>query len=487
MSGTTVPRGVDESMTRTDTTTPQPLPTVEGLGTPNPNQPLSSITGTSAEQRRYHDFVSRHAVIAIEAVRAAIDDGHGAAAPQSAYVVHRAAELLLEGGRLFWLACERPVDQWHSYIAALQAIGAPRAAAMLHEAARLMEAECDTADDLERLDVQLDDHDPPLLGLLAEFLASREEPWFDQVVSAPAITLEVAKIDDRQALLTAIDVGSVRFVERALAAARELGLSNGTTFLHRAVWQRPTPSRVQVARLLLDAGVPVDTRDEHGITALNEAAMISSPAFVELLLARGADPNADCQGYPTALHRAEHPESIRLLLNAGALPNARMRNGETALHFARRAAKVKLLLDAGADPRARCERGTSTLHHNVDAETVRLLVAAGVDPNATDDAGETPLMCQSDVGAVEALLALGARLDAVDHEGRSVLHQAYQRPMNHEVWTYLLERGADPTARDHEGKTPLELAREFPLFDVLERGRARRCALKDVRSRMICN
>src|SRR5262249_31048082 len=50
-------------------------------------------------------------------------------------------------------------------------------------------------------------------------------------------------------------------------------------------------------RTLLDHGVNVNTRDEHGMTALQSAAMNGHTNVVRLLLQHGADP----QGYDEAL------------------------------------------------------------------------------------------------------------------------------------------------------------------------------------------
>ena len=59
--------------------------------------------------------------------------------------------------------------------------------------------------------------------------------------------------------------------------------------LHQAVWRRRPP---RVVAALLDAGAPVDERDEHGLTPLQIAVRWGDDAVAELLGARGADEGA---------------------------------------------------------------------------------------------------------------------------------------------------------------------------------------------------
>jgi ankyrin repeat protein len=92
-------------------------------------------------------------------------------------------------------------------------------------------------------------------------------------------------------------------------------------------------------RTLLDDGVNVNTRDVHGMTALQSAAMNGHTSTVRLLLQKGADP----QGYDEALRAAAlncHPAIVQLLLFQGLHPHAVLnkdKEGHTTLwHIAQK-------------------------------------------------------------------------------------------------------------------------------------------------------
>jgi cytohesin len=97
----------------------------------------------------------------------------------------------------------------------------------------------------------------------------------------------------------------------------------GRTALH---WAAMT-GQVEVVRLLLDAGAPVDTPDKSGWTPLS--LIEDSVDVAQLLLARGADPNADHGGLPILLYAAScrSPELLEAMLGAGGDPNVRDSEG----------------------------------------------------------------------------------------------------------------------------------------------------------------
>ena len=112
----------------------------------------------------------------------------------------------------------------------------------------------------------------------------------------------------------------------------------------------------------------VSTRSTDGFTALHFAAFFGKPEAARILLEAGAPVDACAENEIRAqpLHSAaagRHLEVCRLLLAAGADVNARQAGGYTPLHAAAQ---------------------------NGDPEMVELFLSARADPTATTDAGETP-------------------------------------------------------------------------------------------------
>lgn len=138
---------------------------------------------------------------------------------------------------------------------------------------------------------------------------------------------------------------------------------------------------VDLLRDLIDADPDLVCRcAPDGFTLLHLAAWFGHTKAVEILLARGADPNA-------------------VAANATALQpiNSAAAAGNTVI--------VHLLLDRGADVDATQERGITALHSAAarnDVELVTLLLGRGADPYLTTDDGRTAAQLAKD----ERILAL---------------------------------------------------------------------------------
>jgi ankyrin repeat protein len=164
----------------------------------------------------------------------------------------------------------------------------------------------------------------------------------------------------------------------------------------------------------------------RGDTALHLAAAGYRVQIVELLLAAGANPNADMNHrQSTPLHYASdgfingpewdsgrQVETIRSLLDAGAQKDAQDKNGATPLHRAVRtrcAEAVRALLQAGGNPVMRNKSGSTAFHLAVQntgrggsgTELAKLaqkaiieeFVLAGVSIEIRDGKGRTVLQC----------------------------------------------------------------------------------------------
>lgn len=110
---------------------------------------------------------------------------------------------------------------------------------------------------------------------------------------------------------------------------------DGWTPLHLAAFF----GHVELANALLDHGAQVDSRSTNAMknTPLHAATAGERLALVELLLKRGANPNATQEGGWTALHgaaQAGQREMVEALLANGADVNLRAGNQQTALDMA---------------------------------------------------------------------------------------------------------------------------------------------------------
>ncbi|MBO9539725.1 ankyrin repeat domain-containing protein [bacterium] len=225
----------------------------------------------------------------------------------------------------------------------------------------------------------------------------------------------------------------------------------GQNPLHAAAQQ----GHLEVARLLVAAGLEVDPRDREGWTPLMFAAQQGHFEVLRLLLDAGADPHATCSDTedPVVNFAADgdSPAALDLLLARGADPFQPNKEGRAALAIAASAGQVPNL--------------------------VRLL-ALSHDLEVRGDDGATPLMLATaggHLGAVEVLIRAGADLEAHDNEGLTALHIAVAC-CQLDSFRCLLAHGANAHALTAEGKTPLDLARnagwrEFEQVLILEESR----------------
>ena len=164
-------------------------------------------------------------------------------------------------------------------------------------------------------------------------------------------------------------------------------------------------------RRLLDAGVPVDTRDARGRTALLAATHANRIDVARLLIEHGANVNAKdtMQDSPFLFAGAQgRLEILRMTLAAGADLKSTNRHGGTAL--------------------------IPAAHHG-HVETVRELVKTRIDIDHVNHLGWTALLeaiILGDGGAahtdiVRLLVAHGANLQLADAQGVTPLAHAKQR------------------------------------------------------------
>ena len=238
---------------------------------------------------------------------------------------------------------------------------------------------------------------------------------------------------------------------------------------------------IDAARALVDAGVDVNQSLTDGTSALVLAVMNAHYELAAALLDKGANPNADKQGW-TALHQIawsrrhnagfnlpgpvatgglDSLDLVRKLVQKGANVNARMtkeprdgnrnqlnRIGSTAFLMAAKSDDVPLmrvLLENGANPALTTERGTTAL-----------MAAAGVGIWAP---GENPGTHEEALAAVKLALEVGGgKVNDIDQDGETALHGAVYRGGAIPVIQFLIDKGAALDVKNKKGWTPVVVA-----------------------------
>eukprot|EP01028_Stygiella_incarcerata_P011887 TRINITY_DN700_c0_g1_i1.p1 TRINITY_DN700_c0_g1~~TRINITY_DN700_c0_g1_i1.p1 ORF type:complete len:1382 (-),score=385.43 TRINITY_DN700_c0_g1_i1:1733-5362(-) len=191
------------------------------------------------------------------------------------------------------------------------------------------------------------------------------------------------------------------------------------------------------AELLLDAGAPIDSRDDKGRTPLHYACLRGQHIVVRLLVARGADVNVGDGTGKTPLHFASYSgdsDSIVELVQSHQLDvNRKDHNGLGALHFSyfnvdRECAT--LLADHGLKIDGTDARGRTSLHFavvNGQRDYAEFLLQRGANPDHGDEDNVTPLHLAASHGhadLVRLLIEYKAEVAITDRQGLSPLHHA---------------------------------------------------------------
>ncbi|KAL2266781.1 hypothetical protein VTJ83DRAFT_6133 [Remersonia thermophila] len=239
--------------------------------------------------------------------------------------------------------------------------------------------------------------------------------------------------------------------------------------------ERTREELAECLRLLVEAGADVNARmDSHEYSGERD--------LTPLHFAVRMQPCSD--SFYSFFDEAERPRDkmtaemfVELLLAAGADVNAQTVRGNTPLHLARpaRPGIAGLLLEHGADANARNVNGNTPLHvvRSQDLELVELLTAHGADVNARNAEGRAPMAeimfrgrltwnpnsnPKSDPAVLLRLLELGADPDQADDDGNTALRHLVQGlrgltalnlpPLVEE----LLRAGADPNRKNRKGE-----------------------------------
>ncbi|GEM_PF-5291948 len=180
-------------------------------------------------------------------------------------------------------------------------------------------------------------------------------------------------------------------------------------------------NRPEIARLLVEAGAPLNDLDSGGVTPLAHAAALGDVELVQYLAAKGADLNLQSGdgnaplGY--AIYMRREPTALALLdLGASIRPPSSQPSNDPLFQAVRQNMPqvVERLLERGANPRV--VPGGLTIFFPAaisnNPELIQRFVSLGCDVQRRSPQGWTPLMSAARWGAdksVEKLLALGLR------------------------------------------------------------------------------
>jgi ankyrin repeat protein len=214
------------------------------------------------------------------------------------------------------------------------------------------------------------------------------------------------------------------------------------------------------ARRLVEAGANVDDTDARGVSATALAAHAGFGDLVELLLEKGADPNAAAAGFG-ALHAAVMRRDMRMvgaLLDHGADPNVVLRTWTSPRRASRDLHFSPSLV--GATPFWLAARFTAP-------DIMRLLVAHGADPLFVHHADyKEPAYARPRLEATTALMAAtgmgGGRLRAWMPLGRDEVEA-----QTLEAVRLAVELGVAVNAVDTTDRTALDGARAARLETVV--------------------
>ncbi|HEX4574729.1 MAG TPA: ankyrin repeat domain-containing protein [Gemmatimonadales bacterium] len=212
----------------------------------------------------------------------------------------------------------------------------------------------------------------------------------------------VATRDIHAAAILGDDTAVRRFLERDPGSATTMGGPRGWDALTHLCFSRylrldrtRADGFVRAARALLDAGASANTgfyelnhqpKPEFESVLYGAAGVAHQAELTHLLLARGADPNADEVVY----HAPETRDTavLKLLVETGQLTPDSLALMLIRKHDWHDYEGVKFLLEHGADPNRKRHRGFRAIHHAIARdnaiEIIVLLLDHGADPTLAE-------------------------------------------------------------------------------------------------------
>lgn len=230
----------------------------------------------------------------------------------------------------------------------------------------------------------------------------------------------------------------------------------------------------EILEAALNTDWNVNATDNEKNTPLHWAVMYKRPKAVEMLVAAGANINAD-EGWKTPLNLAiknRDLEIVKLLIRLGADVNKKDSFDETPLMWAATWGQgdiIKVLLENGAKAGGKDATGDTALSRvsrEFCPECVKMLIEAGEDVNNGYEKGKIPLLIAGeycDDKAAQILMEAGADVTVKDEDGNTpfILSAMNNCTDDGEIKLYATS-GVDITAKNKLGYTALNYAENDP-------------------------
>ena len=272
---------------------------------------------------------------------------------------------------------------------------------------------------------------------------------------------------NKRALILAVRTGDTETVVDLLDRGIPIDTKDdeGMSLLHWAAWC----GHVTTMRLLIRRVCDVDSVDGRGLTPLHCAAAMGRTKAVRELIRKGASKSVVAGNCGTPLDQAArngHVETAVAMLEEGCPLDVVNNAGATVLHSAAAGGNVDLVREfvgRGCDVNAVKANSCTPLHSAAThgrTEAVRELIKLGAAKSVVGGNCGTPLHQAALNGHVETAVAMleeGCPLDVVNSAGATVLHSAAAGG-NVELVRELVGRGCDVNAVEANGCTPLHYA-----------------------------
>ncbi len=261
--------------------------------------------------------------------------------------------------------------------------------------------------------------------------------------------------------------------------------NNGWTPLHMAAWN----GRVEIARMLIDAGANVNVQNEWSNTPLHWAASRGQVKIVRMLIDAGARKDIQNNKGQIPFDLARTPELKKLLkpnlsesfdsydtYELMIIPpnrKAEMIMDEIKKSYPKlNLVNDLIVLGVNVDWQNEDDQNRTLLHYAVkykELEIARMLIGAGADVNVQDNRGMTPLHWAASNGQEELarmLIEASADVNGQDEIGQTPLHWAAEFT-NVEFVRMLIEEGSRKDIRNTYGETPYDLANDWQMEELL--------------------